>query len=199
VGGLAFLVASVAAGGWQVASATPPDKPVTANQGAPGTTPWPVTASGTVNVGNLPATQPVSGTVSVGNFPATQEVSGTVNVGNFPTNLQIGGQTSVLADVAGQDMTPGEPIETSFIDVSTYRSVRVYVSCTPVGGGCSDVGVQVRTKPGATQYALETFQAVDFGAVTKIYDTPGTNFQLALFSHAIGDVTISYTIVGRTN
>lgn len=29
-------------------------------------------------------TLPVSGTVSVGNFPATQPVSGTVSVGNFP-------------------------------------------------------------------------------------------------------------------
>jgi hypothetical protein len=33
--------------------------------------------SGTINVGNLPATQPVSGSVNVGNFPATQVVTGT--------------------------------------------------------------------------------------------------------------------------
>jgi hypothetical protein len=32
------------------------------------------TVSGTVNVGNFPATQPVSGTVNVGNFPSTQAV-----------------------------------------------------------------------------------------------------------------------------
>lgn len=35
----------------------------------------PVPVAGTVNVGNLPASQPVSGTVSVGNFPATQNVN----------------------------------------------------------------------------------------------------------------------------
>jgi hypothetical protein len=35
----------------------------------------PVPVAGTVNVGNLPASQQVSGTVSVGNFPATQTVN----------------------------------------------------------------------------------------------------------------------------
>ena len=63
-----------------------------------GTTSQPV--SGTVSVGNFPATQPVSGTVSVGNFPAmqpvsvtnlpaTQAVSGTVSVGNFPATQVV--------------------------------------------------------------------------------------------------------------
>jgi hypothetical protein len=33
---------------------------------------------GTVNVGNLPATQPVSGSVNIGNLPTTQNVGGTV-------------------------------------------------------------------------------------------------------------------------
>ena len=47
------------------------------------------TVSGTVSVGNFPATQPVSGTVSVGNFPATQPVSGTVSVGNFPATTGL--------------------------------------------------------------------------------------------------------------
>ena len=49
----------------------------------------PVPVAGTVNVGNLPATQPVSGTVSVGNLPATQPVSGTVSVGNFPATQSV--------------------------------------------------------------------------------------------------------------
>lgn len=44
----------------------------------------PVPVTGTVNVGNLPATQTVDGSVNVGNFPATQAVSGTVNVGSLP-------------------------------------------------------------------------------------------------------------------
>lgn len=43
-----------------------------------------IPVSGTVNVGNFPATQAISGVVNVGNFPAIQPVSGSVNVGNFP-------------------------------------------------------------------------------------------------------------------
>ena len=59
-----------------------------------GTTSQPI--SGTVSVGNFPATQPVtvanfpaSQTVSVANFPASQTVSGTVSVGNFPATQPV--------------------------------------------------------------------------------------------------------------
>ena len=65
----------------------------------------PLTVSGTVSVGNFPATQPVSGTVSVSNFPATQAVSGTVtanqgtspwvtSVNNFPATQSVTQGTS---------------------------------------------------------------------------------------------------------
>jgi hypothetical protein len=80
----------------------------TANQGAPGTVPWPVTWTGNlgvtvanfpanqnVTVGNFPATQPVSGSVSVGNFPATQTVGGTVNIGNLPATQPVSGAVAV--------------------------------------------------------------------------------------------------------
>jgi hypothetical protein len=65
-----------------------------------------VPISGTVSVGNLPATQSVSGTVelapatltalesitvSVGNFPISQPVSGTVAVDNFPATQSVSG------------------------------------------------------------------------------------------------------------
>jgi hypothetical protein len=63
--------------------------------------------SGTVNVGNLPATQPVSGSVNVGNFPATQAVTGTfwqatqpvsgsVAVSNLPATQPISAATLPL-------------------------------------------------------------------------------------------------------
>lgn len=39
------------------------------------TIPNPLPVSGTVSVGNFPATQPVSGSVSVSNFPASQPVT----------------------------------------------------------------------------------------------------------------------------
>lgn len=46
----------------------------------------PVPVNGSVNVGNLPATQPVSGSVNVGNTSTNPvPVSGSVNVGNFPS------------------------------------------------------------------------------------------------------------------
>lgn len=53
------------------------------------------TVDGTVDVGNFPATQTVDGTVDVGNFPATQTVDGTVDIGNFPATQPISGSVSV--------------------------------------------------------------------------------------------------------
>ncbi len=56
-------------------------------------TPLPV--QGTVNVGNLPATQSVSGNISVSNFPTTQAVTGTVNIGNFPASSTVTGSVGI--------------------------------------------------------------------------------------------------------
>ncbi len=59
-----------------------------------------VSVSGSVNVGNVPATQPISGTVSVGNFPATQPVSGSVSiVGTVPVTTG-NASASTVAQVA---------------------------------------------------------------------------------------------------
>lgn len=58
---------------------------------AVGTTP----VSGTVDVGNLPATQQVAGTVDVGNLPATQQVAGSVSVDNLPATQQVAGSVAV--------------------------------------------------------------------------------------------------------
>lgn len=60
-----------------------------------------LTVTGTVTIGNFPATQPVSGTVAVSNLPATQTVAGTVtvvqaagsalhaNIDNFPATVTV--------------------------------------------------------------------------------------------------------------
>lgn len=64
----AILIAILApiSGATASTSSTSPSEPgsatITANQGTPGTTPWPVT--GTVNVGNFPSSMNVSGTVA---------------------------------------------------------------------------------------------------------------------------------------
>jgi hypothetical protein len=57
--------------------------------------------SGSVSVSNFPATQPVSGSVSVSNFPATQAVSGTVNVGNFPASVEVSNDVGNPLPVSG--------------------------------------------------------------------------------------------------
>jgi hypothetical protein len=78
------------------------------------TQPIPVagSVSGTVNVGNLPATQQVAGTVSVGNLPATQNVAGTVNVANLPAtqNVHVVPPTNQVLMQAEADLTDnGQP------------------------------------------------------------------------------------------
>lgn len=75
--------------------------PVSDNNGS-------LTVDGTVNVGNLPATQPVSGTVSVGNFPAVQPVSDnsgslTVDSAQLPTTLGAKTAANSLSVVPASD------------------------------------------------------------------------------------------------
>jgi hypothetical protein len=73
------------------ASQAPTPQPVVVANGAAS----PVPVAGTVNVGNLPATQAVSGSVNVANLPATQPVSGTVNVGNLPETQPVSGTVGI--------------------------------------------------------------------------------------------------------
>jgi hypothetical protein len=100
----------------------------------------PVPVTGTVNVGNLPATQAVSGTVNVGNLPATQAVSGTVNIGSMPAQAQAqvsGGLTQnglTPASGSSQIFLPGPIKVTSIMFWSSQRAIFTIVS-TAVGNG----------------------------------------------------------------
>jgi hypothetical protein len=58
-----------------------------------GTTP----VSGTVNVGNLPATQQVGGTVNVGNLPSTQTVQGTVGIDPSSNTVKLDPSSSSVS------------------------------------------------------------------------------------------------------
>ena len=125
VGVLGFIAGSLVVGVlFGSASATTPPAPpvfsvtgtVTANQGTPGTKPWPV--FGTIglsnfplgfNVNNFPSTQPVSGTVGVNNFPSNQQVSGTVGVNNFPSNQQVSGTVTANQGTNPWVVTEAEP------------------------------------------------------------------------------------------
>jgi hypothetical protein len=48
-----------------------------------------------IQVSNLPATQPISGSVSVSNLPATQPISGSVSVSNLPATQAVSGTVGV--------------------------------------------------------------------------------------------------------
>lgn len=96
----------------------------------------PLTVTGTVNVGNFPATQPVSGTVAVSNFPATQTVNGTVtanqgtspwvtSVSNFPSSYEISNDVGNPVPVSGtvaatQGTTPWVVTGTTTSTVSSF-------------------------------------------------------------------------------
>jgi hypothetical protein len=93
-----------------------------------------LSVGGTVNVGNLPATQNVSGNVNVGNLPATQNVSGSVNVGNLPATQNVSGNVNVGNLPATQNVSgsvtatpglPGTPFTATFSTIGATASVTV--------------------------------------------------------------------------
>lgn len=115
--------------------------------------------SGSVSVSNFPstqavtgtffqATQPVSGSVSVSNFPATQTVSGTVNVGNFPASVEVSNDVGNPVPVSGT-VTVGNFPATQTVNGSV--SVSNLPATQPVSGS-----VSVSNFP-ATQAVTGTF------------------------------------------
>ena len=204
-GGLALLAASVSIGSWRATASPPPPTSQTVNQGTPGSSPWPVSATGTVNVGNLPATQPVSGTINVGNLPATQPVSGTVTVGNLPNSQVFTGYSlDVIGEGAGY-RPAGNVIDTGPVDTTVYRALRIYVSCVPTSiNDCTSVTVKVNATPAApspfaASYTLDPFTLSDNATTTRIEDIPGPAVDVTITNGAANGVTLGYAVVGRTN
>ena len=204
-GGLALVAASISFGSWRASAGPPPPTSQTVNQGAPGTSAWPVSATGTINVGNLPATQPVSGTVNVGNLPATQHVSGTVLVGNLPATQQVAGySTNVISEGVGF-RPAGNVIDTGLVDTTAYRALRLYVSCVPTSiNDCTNVQVKVSATPAApspfaASYTLDQFTLSDYATTTRIEDIPGPAVDVTITNGAANGVTLGYAVVGRTN
>lgn len=74
--------------------------------------------SGTVNVGNFPATQPVSGSVAVSNLPATQTVGGTVAVSNFPATQPVSGTVAISGTVPVSGTVTAAPSRGALTDRS---------------------------------------------------------------------------------
>jgi hypothetical protein len=116
-----------------------------------------VPVTGTVNIGNLPATQQVNGTVNVGNLPATQQVAGTVNVGNLPAvqDVQVVSQPAqqvVLQASADLSETNPPPVGLTYVkllraDTGTGAlSGRYAISSVTIGqfGGDQELPVILR-------------------------------------------------------
>jgi hypothetical protein len=134
----------------------------------PASSPIPVT--GSVNVGNLPATQAVSGTVSVNNLPSTQPVSGTVSVGSLPA------QTTVLVNNSVRPYLNDAMVATSTLDVSGYRTIRVNatVNCNGVG---SYIFVYTLGQSHILDYVRGEGSQVE---INKTYEVPGTDVWILL-------------------
>jgi len=118
--------------------------------------------TGTVDVANLPATQPVSGTVNVGNFPAASEVA-TVKL--LDTTLEAGTSSNTASD----------------IDVAAYRTVRLNVRTLPAcGAGTPSITVS-EAGAGANLARFDEFNVPLATAVANaVYQAPGTSIDVRL-------------------
>lgn len=96
------LVAVVAMSGASTAQQMKPVNDV--NVVNPVESPVPVAAQGTTQVG---------GTVDIGNLPATQQVGGTVNIGNLPATQQVAGQVGIAGPVTVRSEHVAEPFHTT--------------------------------------------------------------------------------------
>jgi len=94
---------------------------------------------------------PVSGTVNVGNLPATQPVSGTVNVGSMPTPAPVSeGVTQSGTTSPGQSATV--QVITNVVAVTFWSDGLAYMI---IGGNDVGNGYQL-TSPGG-QTVVQTF------------------------------------------
>ena len=163
-------------------------------------TPLPVT--GTVNVGNFPATQPVSGTVTVGNFPATQSVSGTVTIGNSPTVVSSVTTHVVMKGSVTLPANGHTNVGVANADVSAFKELRLTMFCISPSD-CSPASFSAVTPDlvsgGLFRIDGFSFPAVTFG-VTRTYDLPGTTgFQVLGINPGPAPITIDFVLYGRGN
>jgi hypothetical protein len=103
----------------------------------------PLPVTGTVTVGNFPATQPISGSVSVNNLPATQPISGSVSVSNFPATQAV----------TGTFWPPTQPISGS-VSVSNFPATQPISGTVTANQGTSPWVTSVNNFP-ATQSVIQ--------------------------------------------
>jgi hypothetical protein len=191
IGGACFLVGSLVAGSVSLASSATNGPTVsgtvTANQGTPGSSAWPVSASqsGSWDVG-------VSGSL-----PAGSNNIGHVNVDSLPP---VEGVTRNLAASNGStDIAAGGSITTTALDTSAYQSIRVYVLCLPTNpGDCNDVTAFVSAVVGEQNMLLDSFTQSDGATTTRVEEVPGTSTAIVIENNSADDVAVEYAVFGRT-
>lgn len=148
--------------------------------------------SGTVNVGNFPATQPVSGSVNVGNFPATQPVSGTVAVSNFPASQPVSvsnfpATQPVSGSVAVTNLPATQPVSGT-VAVSNFPATQ------PVSGTVN-VGNFPATQTVAGSVAVTNFPATQ--VVADPTDIVNPTFAAARLGLVNGHAAEVFHVMGR--
>jgi len=139
----------------------------------------PVPVTGTVDVGNFPATQTVDGTVSVDNFPAIQDVQ----VTSFPATQEVTQGTSpwVVGGTVGIDSNQIIPITIQYPPGSTGGfGENLTAEITPLGQYDGIYGINGDLEP-----EFETYSA--FGGFG------GTND--GMFSATSSDTLYSYGVI----
>lgn len=129
-------------------------------------------------------TQTVSGTVNVGNFPATQNVSGTVGLSSSANTVKIdplnNGRTAVVFTLAdsGGTVVPSSGI-VQILDVSPYNRIRVAAAniCTSP----TTVSIDVRGRDGVG-WILDNYSLAPCDIKDKIYEMPGGTITVAVFA-----------------
>jgi len=131
-----------------------------------------------VKVLNTPL--PVTGTVSVGNLPATQSISGSVTITNTPsvtvanTPLAVTGSvtlgTKVIADFEADSLDSSQHKFGPF-DISQFSKIRLRVTANGSGSVIADIETD----------GVADFFSVDAGNVeSRVYDIPGTSATIFL-------------------
>jgi hypothetical protein len=182
-----LAVAAIGAAGGAIALGTIPASSASPVPSQVQITNTPLPVSGTVNVGNLPATQNVGGTVNIGNLPATQNVGGTVNIGNLPATQPVSGTVAIdpahnqvhdnFTTVAQQYSGVVAPQQTVTvgggpIDVSAYKEMTV------VAG--SDGPATVTISDAASGWILDSFTS-GLVTTTRHYDFLPASVQITVY------------------
>jgi hypothetical protein len=152
-----------------------------------------------VNVTNT-AALPVSGTVSVGNLPATQPVSGTVSVDNFPANFPAAPTTDVIQNLSGHTPANGFYTVLNEPDSRAYRAVTIYLQFAPAPASGSGQDCSFNTfDPAGHQYLVDSFQTGTSNFFTKSYDPAPPRVAVVCHDTTGNGIDWNSMLTGRTS